>query len=185
MVTETLERRLLQIVKEQQSEDPRDGTLKGKRLLAAFREAIIPPIDVFYILSWGSEAKELFVDKVLGNPHTLYVEPHIINYEGKEVYPVPGHSLDEVISGRVSDLSPQNFALLVDDSWDIGTTAKKTIRYVENLGYESKKIFFFHYLGSCSGAGFRSERYGFVTQNPVLAGAGTMLDFFDHPWKYQ
>ncbi len=149
------------------------------------RETITLPIDVFYILSGGSEAKELFVDGALDNPNTIYLEPHIIDYDGKKLHPVPGHSLDEVISGKTGDLNPQNFALLVDDSWNRGTTIKKTVRYLEDLGYEREKVFVFHYLGSGSVAGFRSERYGFVIHNPVLASAATMLDFFDHPGKYQ
>src|SRR3989338_4532422 len=184
MVTETLDKRLLQIVKEQHNYEEITLKRKCKRLLTTLKEAITQPIDVFYILSGGSEAQELYVDDILGNPNTMYLEPHIINYDGKDLHLVPGHSLDEVMSGRVSNVNPQHFALLVDDSWNGGTTVKKTVKYLENLGYEREKIFVFHYLGSNSFAGFRSERHLFVFHNPVLTCATTMLDFFDHPLKY-
>src|SRR3989338_2079741 len=130
MVTETLDRRLLQIVQEQQS--LRDISLKNIRLLATLKEAIISPIDVFYILSGGLEAKELFVDSALSNHHTIYLKPPIIDYDGKNLHPTPGYSLDDAISRRTVDVNPQHFALLVDDLWNGGTTIKKTVKYLEN-----------------------------------------------------
>ncbi|MBI4152042.1 hypothetical protein HY496_03655, partial [Candidatus Woesearchaeota archaeon] len=159
-----------------------------KRLLNTFKEGITAPIDVFYILERGKEGRHWFVDEALDNPNTIYLEPDIFSYDGVRLSAHPECSLEEVISVRKENLNPNNFALLVDDSWESGTTIQKTIAYIEETGYQKEKIFAFHYLGSGVHIRFRqfqSERFGFVYQNPVLLNAITMLDFFDHPERYQ
>jgi len=190
MMNEELDRILLKIIKEQQEPklkmvDPHDP--RCRRLLDTLREGTTPPIDIFYVLSKGEVGRYWYVDEALDEPNAVYFEPHIFDYDGKELNPHSGHTLDEVISVNREELYP-NFALIVDDSWESGDTVRKTVAYLEDVGYGRGKIFVFHYSGSGAFVRFRqfrSESFGFINHNPVLLSATTMLDFFDHPEKYQ
>ncbi len=72
-----LDRRLLSIVQEQQSQrDSRDLTSKCRRLLATLQEGVSSPIDVLYVLKEGEEGKELFIDGNLDVKDTMYFNPH-------------------------------------------------------------------------------------------------------------
>lgn len=182
MANEELERRLLDIIKEQQ-ESKVEFSSKCRRLLDAFR-GTTPPSDVFYVLTQGTDGQEM-VDDAFDNPNTVYFEPQCFDYEGERLQPHPGNSLDKAVSVVRGEINPGDMALVVDDCWDKGTTARKTVAYLEHLGYERDRIFIFHYLGSCAITGPESEKFGFTRYNPVLVSAATMLDFFDYPEKYQ
>lgn len=191
MINEDLDKRLMEIIKEQQSPklrmiDPQDP--RCRRLLDILMERTSSSIDVFYVLTGAVDAKYWFIDEALNNPTEIYFNPHLLNYFGEQLYPCRGHTLEEAVSVNRGIMNSNNFALMVDDSWNSGNTTRKTITYLKRLGYKPERIFVFHYFGSGAFEGFeqfRSKRFGFVNHNPVLLSSATMLDFFDHPEKYQ
>ena len=191
MVNEELDQKLLRIIKEQQGSKPRmagPDDLRCMNLLNALKEGLTPLIDVFYVLNGAIDGKYWFVDAALGNPNTIYFEPHIFDYEGGKLSLHSGHSLNDVISVGKEELELDNFALIVDDSWKSGDTIRKTVAYLEDIGYKREKVFVFHYFGNgayLSSREFNPEKSGFILYNQVLLTATTMLDFFDNPEKYQ